>query len=124
MLPRLSLAGASSTPIGSGGDTARLAIAKCMRTDREPAAGFTDGRNLLILHLDQSARSPTTALWYRLLVGGKVEQNEENQVRRDNADSGNSGELFSSTLAGIGHVRPVCASEVGVRGEVDEACSN
>ena len=92
-----------------------------MHTLGEPATRFTNCRYLLILHLDQSTGGPTAALGHRLLVGREVESDEEEQVRRDDADTGDGRELFTSTLARIGKRWPVGASEVGVGGKVNEA---
>lgn len=89
--------------------------------DRKTPAGFANSRYLLVLHFHKRAGSTTAALGNGLLVGGEVEGEEEEQVRRDDADSGNGGELLTSALAHVGHVRPVGAGEVGPRGEVDEA---
>jgi hypothetical protein len=89
---------------------------------RKAPAGFTNRRYLLILHLYKRAGSPAAALGHRLLVRREVEGEEEEQVRRDNADASNGGELFTCALAHVGDVRPVGAGEVGERGEVDEAC--
>lgn len=84
-------------------------------------AGFTDSRDLLILHLNQRAGSPAAALGDGLLVCGEVETDEEEEVRGDDNHSGDSSELLTSALAQVGHLREVGAGEVGPRGEVDEA---
>ena len=84
-------------------------------------AGFTDSRDLLILHLNQRAGSPAAALGNGLLVCGEVETDEEEEVRGDDNHSGDSSELLTSALAQVGHLREVGAREVGPRGEVDEA---
>ena len=85
-------------------------------------AGFTNSRYLLILHLNQRACSPATALWNWLLVRSEVEGEEEKEVRRDDADTGDGSELLTGALAQVGHVWPVGAGEVGPGREVDEAC--
>ena len=84
-------------------------------------AGFTNSRYLLVLHLDQRAGSPAAALGHRLLVRGEVEGEEEEEVRGDDADTGDGGELLTSALAHVGDVRPVGAGEVGKGREVDES---
>jgi hypothetical protein len=56
-----------------------------------------------------------------LLVGSKVEGDEEDEVGADGDDTGESSELLAGALAGIGHPGEVGRGEVGVRGEVDEA---
>lgn len=56
-----------------------------------------------------------------LLVGGKVEGNEENQVRAEDRDARESSKFLASTLARVGHPSEVSRCEVGVRGEVDKA---
>ena len=60
-------------------------------------------------------------LGHWLLVRGEVEGEEEEQVRRDDANARDSSKLLTSTLAHVGQVRPVGACEVGPRGKVDEA---
>ena len=88
--------------------------------DRKAPAGFTNSRYLLVLHFHKRAGSTTAALGNGLLVGGEVEGEEEEQVRRDDANARDSSKLLTSTLAHVGQVRPVGACEVGPRGEVDE----
>lgn len=56
-----------------------------------------------------------------LLVGGKVEGDEENEVRADGDDTGESSKLLARALASIGHPLEVGRGKVGVRGEVDES---
>lgn len=116
----LSLAASrrASTGACTCGDTVRL------RHDpacRETPAGFTNGRYLLVLHLHQRACSPAAALGHRLLVRSEVEGEEEEEVRRDDADTGDRSELLASALAHVGNVGPVGAGEVGVGSEVDKA---
>jgi hypothetical protein len=86
-------------------------------------AGFTNSWHLLILHLYQRACSPAAALGHGLLVCSKVEGEEEEQVRCNDADTGDGSELLASTLAHVGNVGPVSASEVGEGREVNEACN-
>jgi hypothetical protein len=92
-----------------------------MHTLGEPAPCFANRGHLLILHLDQSTRSPAAALRHRLLVRRKVEPDEEEEVRRDDADTGDGGEFLAGTLAHVGKLRPVGASKVGPGGKVNEA---
>lgn len=56
-----------------------------------------------------------------LRVGREVEADEEEKVGRDNAYTGVCGIFLTSTLSGIGNVRPVGRGKVSVRSEVDEA---
>ena len=73
---------------------------------RHAAEGLASARRLLVT-----------------LVGGNVEGDEEDEVRGEDADSGDGGEFFARALAGVGEPREVGAGEVGVGGEVDEACN-
>jgi hypothetical protein len=91
---------------------------------RQTPASFADSRHLLVLHLNQRTGSPAAALGHRLLVCGEVEGEEQEQVRGDDADSGNGSELLASALAHVGQLGPVGAGEVGPRSEVDEAWSS
>ena len=79
---------------------------------RKTPAGFTNSRNLLILHLHKRRRSPAAALGHRLLVRGEVEGEEEEQVRRDDADARDGSEFLARAFAQVGHVRPVGARKV------------
>lgn len=90
---------------------------------RKTPAGFADSGYLLVLHLHQRACSPAAALGHWLLVRGEVEGEEKEEVRRDDADTSDGGELLTSALAQVGNVGPVGAGEVGERGKVDESCS-
>lgn len=47
-----------------------------------------------------------------LLVGREVEGDEQHQVRAENDDTGESSELLSGALAGIGNPGPVGGGEV------------
>lgn len=49
-----------------------------------------------------------------LLVGSKVEGDEEDEVGADGDDTGESSELLAGALAGIGHPGEVGRGEVGV----------
>lgn len=88
---------------------------------RQASANHINSRYLLVLHLDQRRGSPAAALGHRLLVGRKVEGEEEEEVRRDDADAGDGGELLAFAFAHVGDVGPVGAGEVGPGREVDEA---
>ena len=121
----LSLAAPGRTAVGRsvGAGTCGNTISK---RSADPAcgkapAGFTNSRYLLVLHLHQRACSPAAALRHRLLVRGEVEGEEEEQVRRDDADAGNGGEFLAGAFAHVGQARPVRASKVGVGREVDAA---
>lgn len=72
-----------------------------------------------LAHAAQGLASGSLAV---LLVGGEVEGDEENQVRAEDANASKGSKLLTSALASIGHVGEVGRGEVGVRGEVDEAC--
>ena len=56
-----------------------------------------------------------------VLVGGKVERDEEDEVRADNPDAGECSELLSGTLTRAGQRRKVGRGEVGIGCEIDEA---
>jgi hypothetical protein len=56
-----------------------------------------------------------------LLVGGKVERNEEQQVRAQDHYARDGRELLTRALTSVGEPRPVGRGEVGPRGEVHEA---
>jgi hypothetical protein len=55
-----------------------------------------------------------------LLVGGEVEGDEQNEVRADGNDTGESSKLLARALSSVGHPGEVGRGEVGIRGEVDE----
>lgn len=56
-----------------------------------------------------------------LLVSGNVEQDKENEVRTEDTDTSEGGELLSGAFTSAGHPGVVTGREVSVRGEVDEA---
>jgi len=56
-----------------------------------------------------------------LSVRGQVERDEQHEVRAEDADPREGGELLARALARVGHPREVGRGEVGVRGEVHEA---
>jgi hypothetical protein len=110
----LSLAGSSRGTVGlgtSGGGTVGLLDGSGLdqvrvgkRGLRHTAEALSAGRGLSLL-----------------LVGGKVEGDEEDEVRADGNDTGESSKLLARALASIGHPLEVGRGEVGVRGEVDES---
>ena len=118
---RLAAAGCSSIGGTVGRSSCSNTVSGTTTSDGKTPAGFTNSRHLLILHLHQRAGSPAAALGHRLLVRGEVEGEEEEEVRRDDADARNSRKLLAGALAHVGDVWPVSASEVGPRGKVDEA---
>lgn len=119
---RLRLAAAGGTSVGSAGTCGTgVAISKRMCTLAEASLSLTNRRNLLILHLHERRSSPAAALGHRLLIGGDVESDEEEEVGRDDEDARDGGELLAGALASVGEPGPVGAGEVGPRGEVDEA---
>ena len=105
----LSLAAPGGTSIGAR--TCCGAVSNPAR--RKTPADLDDTRYLLVLHFDQRACSPAATLGHRLLVRGEVEGEEEEQVRGDDADARDGGELLALALAHVGHVGPVGAGEVG-----------
>lgn len=86
--------------------------------------GTGRGRNFEVLHVDQrflaSVATGTSGLG-GLVIGGNIERDEQDQVGADDADTGQSGEFLTGTLAHVREPREVGGGEVGVRGEVDEA---
>lgn len=118
---RLRLAAPRHTAVGrSGACGVRIAISQRMSTLAELALSLAHSGYLLILHLHQSACGPAAPFRNWLLVGSKIEGDEEQEVGTDDADSSNGGKLFTSTLAGIREPIPVGGGEVGPRSEVDE----
>lgn len=86
--------------------------------------GTGRGRNFEVLHVDQrflaSVATGTSGLG-GLVIGGNIERDEQDQVGADDADTGQSSEFLTGTLAHVREPREVGGGEVGVRGEVDEA---
>ena len=119
----LAAAGRASIGCAVGRSSCSDTVSDTSTRGRKTPASFTNSWHLLVLHLHQRACSPAAALGHRLLVCGEVEGEEEEEVRRDDADAGDGSKLLTSTLAHVGHVWPVGACEVSPRGEVDEACT-
>jgi hypothetical protein len=118
----LSLAAPRRASVGARTCSDTVSTGGANSAGRKAPAGFTNRRYLLVLHLHKRAGGTAAALGHRLLVCSEVEGEEEEQVRRDDADTGNGGEFFTGALAHVGDVWPVGAGEVGEGREVDEAC--
>ena len=92
----------------------------------QPPPRLAHSRHLLVLHLDEGAGGAAALLDAALLrgrlgVGGDVEADEEDEVRGEDADAGDGGELLAGAGAEVGEVWEVGGGEVGPGGEVDEA---
>lgn len=72
--------------------------------------------------LAHSAKRLASGLLAVLLISGEVERDEQDQVGAENANTGECGELLTSTFSSIGHVGEVGRCEVSVRSKVNEAC--
>lgn len=118
----LCLAAAGDTNIG--GLITSGAHKGLLEGTAEAALGLTDSRDLLVLHLDESAGGPLAAFWHWFLVGRKVERNKEEEVRGQNCNTGEGCEFLAGTMASVGHPLEVSAREVGVGCEVYEAYGN
>ena len=116
----LSLAGAGGPAVGGGGGVL-LASGQSSLTAAESPLNLLGSGEGLILHLNESAGSASAALLDRLLVGGDVESDEENEVAGQNAHASERSELLAGADAGAREPREVAGGEVGVGGEVDEA---
>lgn len=124
----LSLARASDRTITTSGlgTSVGVAIGMSVRSGVAVAGGFCDGRDFHIPHLDQSlfaGVAARTSSLGGLLVGGKVEGDEEEEVRAQDAHTGKSGKLFTSAATGIGSPWEVSVREIGVGSEVNESWS-
>lgn len=112
----LCLAGASDRAVGTTGRGGR-------------AVGLdvgNGGGDLEVLHVDQGLLAGVAtgaADLNLLLVGGDVESDEQEQVRGDNGNTSDSGELLTGAAAHAGSPGEVGGGKVAVRGEVDEACA-
>jgi hypothetical protein len=111
----LSLAGAGRAAVGLDA-SGPSGVAVC---DRGLSNIVRVGERCLAHTADSLPGSRGPAI---LLVGRKIERDEEQQVRAENADSSDGGKLLSGALAGIGEPLPVSRGEVGPRREVDKAC--
>ena len=81
------------------------------------------GKSCNIGNLGVAERSDSFAAGWSLalfLVGGKVEGDEEEEVRAEYSHSRESCEFLTSTLSCIGHPWPVGGGKVCVRCEVNE----
>lgn len=90
------------------------------------SSGSTNGGDLRVPHFNQGLAASVatrTASLSGFVVGGDVERDEQHQVGRDDDHTSESSKLLASALACVGHVGEVGAGEVGVRGEVNEACT-
>lgn len=115
VLLRLSLARASGGAIGlssSGGSTVAVSVG---------SDGGLDVQRVGKRSLGHATERLAGGALAALLVGSKVERNEENQIRAENRNTRESGKFLASALAGVGHPGEVGRGEVSVRGEVDEA---
>ena len=116
----LSLAGAGGPAVGSGRG-ALLASGQSSLAAAESPLDLLGSGEGLILHLNESAGSASATLLDRLLVGGDVESDEEDEVAGQDAHASERSELLASADAGAREPGEVAGGEVGVRGEVDEA---
>lgn len=77
-----------------------------------------------ISHSDQSF-SASVSSWSSLdslfPVGREIERNEEQKVRAQDDQAGDSSKFLACASTGIWHPREVGAGEVGVRCEVDKS---
>lgn len=90
-------------------------------TTAESSSSLTNGGDLLVLHLNQGTGGTGSTLLLGLVVGGNVEEDEEDEVGAENGHTGESGELFTGADTLVGHPWEVTAGEVGVGSEVNEA---
>lgn len=83
------------------------------------------GRDIRDLRLRERAGSLTASRALAvLLVRGKVEGDEKQEVRTQDANAGERRELFTGALAHVRHPGEVGRSKVCVRGEVHESCGD
>ena len=108
----LSLAGAGGPAVGSGRG-ALLASGQSSLAAAESPLDLLGSGEGLILHLNESAGSASATLLDRLLVGGDVESDEENEVAGQDAHASERSEFLAGAPAGIGEPGPVGAGEVG-----------
>lgn len=112
----LSLArtGGSAVGLGASGAASRLAVG----LGRSGASAKVGKRSL-----GHAAQGLAGGRGAALLVSGEVEGDEEHQVGAEDGDAGEGSKLLASAGTSVGHVGEVGRGEVGVRGEVDEACN-
>lgn len=96
-------------------------ITASLRADRESSHRLAHSRHLITRHLHKRTLSPSPSLGHGLRIRRRVEGDEEEEVRREDADTGHGGEFLAGAVAGVGHPGPVGGGEVGVGCEVDEA---
>ena len=113
----LGLARAGNGTVGAAGrDSSTVGLGSTVGTSR--------GGDLEVAHVDERLLASVAARAANLgslVVCSNVEGDEEQQVRGDDTNTGESGELLTGTLAHVGSPGEVGGGEVGVGGEVDEA---
>jgi hypothetical protein len=80
-------------------------------------ADIIDRRNLKLAHVDRSpccGVASFAALLPWLSVRSKVERDEEDKVRAQNATASNRSELLTGAATSVGHPLKVRRGEVGV----------
>ncbi len=110
----LGLAGTSTDPVGPG--TTRRRTVDLAGRGR---LGVREVGQRSLAHAAQ--RLARRLLATRLLVGRRIEGDEENKVRAENGDTGERSKLLAGASASVGHEREIGRGEVCVRGKVDEA---
>ena len=98
----LRLAAAGDAAVRAGSCSTRMAVSKSVSTLGQPAASLANGGYLLIFHFNQRTCSPAATLGHRLLIGSEVENDEEDKVGSEDADSGDGSEFLTGAPAGIG----------------------
>ena len=117
---RLSLARASGPAVG-GGRAVLLASGQSGLATAESPLDLLGSGEGLILHLNESAGSASATLLDRLLVGGDVESDEEDEVAGQDAHASERSELLAGADTGGRQPGEVAGGEVGIGREVDEA---
>lgn len=111
----LSLSGSGSRAVGLGSGSLSAAVG---------VAGNGLG-NVVRVRERSLAHTPEGLASLRLaalLVGREIEGDEEDEVRAEDTNTSEGGKLLTCALASVRHPGPVGRGEVGVGGEVDEAC--
>ena len=90
------------------------------RPTTQSSPDLFDVWDLFVLHFDQSASGTAAAPPDGFLVSGDVEADEQDEVRAQDAHSGESGEFLTGAGTRGGEPGEVAGGEVGVGGEVDE----